>query len=642
MKLTSKLALSQIKTNRNRSVMTLLGIGLSSAMLTAVCGFVASAKATIDRALGYDYGNTDYNFTLVAIGAVLGAIIITASVIVVSNAFRVSAGERTRQFGILKSVGATKRQIAATVLYEGILLSVIGIPIGIAVGLLIELIGTSIITNLLNSLSSGGTLHVDSEEFLNFSFAAPPIMFVVAIVTSLGTVLLSAWLPARKAARIPAIDAIRSTGEVKLKRKNVRTSKLTQALFGFEGALAAKSLKRSRRNFRATIVSLTISIVLLVVAGSFGSLMKSTTNLIFPNIDATAVADWSSSLKVVNGVEGHGEVTDVDYISIDTATAETITEKLRNYKNAEIFGVGGIRRYSTALPDGTKTNGALISVDEKHYEELCKTAGVPLGSSLLINLRRETIDGKKTEYVPYDFSKLKGKPLMFSLAGHKPIEVTLTGELTGQDVSNEIAYMYESELAVIVSECESVVHSWFAKVDDVTGFTVYAKQVLDDRAPKSKEGIEVLADCIDIADATKQMRDMFNTIMFFVYGFVGMLTLIAVTSVISTISTNVRSRAREFAVLESVGMTKTGVKKMLNLESILCSVRSLVFGLPLGLFGAYALYRAMGLSVELTFRFPWLSVAECILGVFAVTWVTMRYSASRLKGGSIVETIRGE
>jgi putative ABC transport system permease protein len=155
MKLTAKLALSQIKTNRNRSVMTLLGIGLSSAMLTAVCGFVASAKATIDKVLGYDYGNADYNFTLVAMGAVLGAIIIVASVIVVSNAFRVSAGERTRQFGILKSVGATKRQIAVTVLYEGILLSVIGIPIGIAVGLLIELLGTSIITNLLNSLSSG-------------------------------------------------------------------------------------------------------------------------------------------------------------------------------------------------------------------------------------------------------------------------------------------------------------------------------------------------------------------------------------------------------------------------------------------------------------------------------------------------------
>jgi putative ABC transport system permease protein len=642
MKLTAKLALSQIKTNRNRSAMTLLGIGLSSAMLTAVCGFVASAKATIDKALGYDYSNGNYNLALVVMGTVLGAIIIAASVIVVSNAFRVSAGERTRQFGILKSVGATKRQIAATVLYEGILLSVVGIPIGIAVGLLIELIGTSVITNLLNSLSRGGTLNVDSEAFLNIPFAVPPIMFAVAILTSLGTVLLSAWLPARKAARIPAIDAIRNTGEINLKRKNIRTSKLTQALFGFEGTLAAKSLKRSRRNFRATVVSLTISIVLLVVAGSFGSLMKSTTNLIFPNIDATAVANWSSSLYVVNGAEGHGQVTDVDYVSLNTATAETITEKLRNYNNTEIYGIGGIRRYSTVLPDGTKTNGALITVDAKHYEELCKTAGVPLGSNLLINLRRETIDGKKTEYAPYDFSELKGKPLMFSLSGHEPIGVTLTGELSGQDVSNEIAYMHESELTVIVPECESVVYTWFAKVDDVTGFAKYAKQVLTDRAPKSKGGIEVNANCIDIADATKQISDMVNTIMFFVYGFIGMLTLIAVTSVISTISTNVRSRAREFAVLESIGMTKAGVKKMLNLESILCSVRSLVFGLPLGLFGAYALYHAMGLSVELPFRFPWLSVAECILGVFAVTWVTMRYSASRLKGGNIVETIRGE
>jgi putative ABC transport system permease protein len=89
-------------------------------------------------------------------------------------------------------------------------------------------------------------------------------------------------------------------------------------------------------------------------------------------------------------------------------------------------------------------------------------------------------------------------------------------------------------------------------------------------------------------------------------------------------------------------MTKAGVKKMLNLESILCSVRSLVFGLPLGLIGAYGLYRGMGLSVELPFSFPLLSIAECVLGVFAVTWVTMRYSASKLKGESIVETIRGE
>lgn len=636
MKLTTQLAFGQIKINRNRSIMTLIGIILSSAMLTAVCGFIASAKEVFDRAFEYDYSNESYNATLAAIGIVLGSVIIAASVIVISNAFRVSAGERTKQFGILKSTGATKKQIAETVLYEGVLLSAIGIPLGIIAGLLIELIGTTIITNLLKSLSNGGTLHVDSEEFLNIKFAAPPLMFVIAIFVSFGTVLLSAWLPARKAAKIPAIDAIRSTGEVKLKRKNVRTSKLTQILFGFEGALAAKSLKRNRRNFRATTISLTISIVLLIASKSFGSLMISTTNLLFQNIDATVIADWSSDLRV------NGENSNITYIPLDTKTAKAITEKLILYDDVEIFGIGGIRQYKVTLPNGTITNGAIFSVDEKHYEELCKTAGVPLGSNLLVNMRRETKDSKKIEYTPYNYSDFADKSLTFSLAGHEALVVIINGELTGKDVLNEIATMYESELVVIVPACESSLYTWFVKADDIVGFTKYADQILYDLAPQSTDSINVNADCYDVADATGQIRYLVNTIMFFVYGFVGMLTLIAVTSVISTINANIRSRSREFAALLSVGMTRSGVKKMLNLESILCSIRSLVLGLPIGVACAYLLYQGMGISAEVPFSFPWFYIVECMIGVFIVTWVTMRYSASRIKGGSIVETIRGE
>jgi len=89
-------------------------------------------------------------------------------------------------------------------------------------------------------------------------------------------------------------------------------------------------------------------------------------------------------------------------------------------------------------------------------------------------------------------------------------------------------------------------------------------------------------------------------------------------------------------------MTSSGVKKMLNLESLLCSVRSLIIGLPVGILGALAMHYGMAFSVDIPFNFPCLPVAECIFGVFVVTWVTMRYSASRLKGGNIIETIRGE
>jgi putative ABC transport system permease protein len=557
----------------------------------------------------------------------------------VSNAFRVSAGERTRQFGILKSVGATKQQIASSVLYEGVFLCVIGIPVGIAAGLLIALIGTGIITNLLHSMSSGGVLNVDSEDFLTVSFSAPPLMFVVAIVTSFGTVLLSAWLPARKAATIPSIDAIRNSGDIKIKSKNDRTSKLTQKIFGFEGALAVKSLKRSRRNFRATVLSLTISIVLIVAAGSFQAQMKRSTALMFQNIDATVETYWMSGYSMSYGDNGEIEI---DYLSISHETTAETTDKFKSFDGAEIFSLGGIGIYSAKLPDGTEASGAIISVDAERYEAMCKTAGVPVGSSLLVNVRRDTEDGRSREFTPYDFTKIINQELIFSISGHEPVTLAVSGELTGQDVPYDITNSFNAELIIIVPECESMHYYWYADVADTTGFTAHAEQILGNLAPQAHDYLTVDTGSLSIADIMKQLRDLVNTIMFFVYGFVGMLTLIAVTNVISTINTNVRSRAREFAALESVGMTKSGIKKMLNLESLLCSSKSLIFGLPLGFAGAYLLHWGMGVSVGIAFSFPWLPVIGCVLGVFAITWVTMRYSAARLRGDNIIETIRSD
>jgi putative ABC transport system permease protein len=651
MRLTARLALSQIKTQKNRSAMTVAGIALSSAMLTAVCGFVASAEAMIARVVGYNYTNAFYNSALIGMGVILGVIIIAASVIVVSNAFRVSAGERTRQFGILKSVGATKKQISASVLYEGVFLSAIGIPIGIGIGLLLELLGTSVITRLLTALSASGTMNVNSDEFLNVAFTVTPVMFIVAICVSFATVILSAWLPARKAAKIPAIDAIRSAGEVALKRRGVKTSRLTARLFGFEGALAAKSLKRSRRAFRATVVSLTISIIMLIAASGFGTLMMRTTSLMFPDVNATAIVDWSTNLSYTYG--DNGEIISLDYAPIGVETANAAAERLRAYGGAEIFGVGGISRYNIDLPDGTHIIGAaLLTVDSKHYAELCERANVPVGSTLLVNMWTRTPDGKRAEYKPYELSELKGRTIRFDIdAGFPfaetiekpdPVDVTIDGELTGEDVPIEILNTFESNFTVIVPEGDSIVYAWYANVGDVAGFATHAEAVVDELLPKASAGAWAGGSVIDIADATAQIKYMINTIMFFVYGFTGMLALIAVTGAVSTISTNVRSRAREFAALESVGMTKGGVRKMLNLESVMCSARSLIFGIPLGVLGAFALYKAMGIAAELPFELPLLGIAECVAGVFAVTWVTMRYAAGRLRDGSIVESIRGQ
>jgi len=573
MKLTAKLALSQVKTQKNRSVMTILGIALSSAMLTAVCGFGASVKQTIDSVIQYDYNNKTYNAALLTVGIVLGAIIIACSVIVVSNAFRVSAGERIKQFGMLKSVGATKRQITSSVVYEGIFLSAIGIPLGVAIGLFVELVGVSVITSLLQKLVKDDMANLDFEPVLRF--AAPYWMFIVAALTSFLTVMLSAWLPARKAAKIPAIEAIRQTEEVKLHPKQVKIGKLTQKLFGFEGVLAAKSIKRSRRNYRATTVSLTISVIMIIAAGSFGSTMKDVTQLLFPNIDATNLISYYSP-------EEPSTKTDV----------ENITGKLS--EQGSVFMIGKEKLES----------GTLIMLDTPHYIELCKKYRKTAGSN-----------------------------------------ITVTADDSA--LPNEIRFLLDGEMSpyIIVSECNPTDVCWFGKSDNAEAFSELGTSILMDNFGEDAGRRQTQS--MDIKMVTDNIKMTIDTVMFFVYGFVVMLTLIAVTGAVSTISTNIRSRKKEFAVLESVGMTKDGLRRMLRLESILCSFRALIFGLPIGLLISYGLFKTMGIEGtamegNLRFLFPWLYVVACVAGLFIITWLTMRFAVSRLKGGNIINAIRGD
>jgi putative ABC transport system permease protein len=89
-------------------------------------------------------------------------------------------------------------------------------------------------------------------------------------------------------------------------------------------------------------------------------------------------------------------------------------------------------------------------------------------------------------------------------------------------------------------------------------------------------------------------------------------------------------------------MTHDGLNRMLNLESILCSAKSLIVGLPLGALASYLVYQSMMQSVDFSYELPWLAVVQSVVAVFVITWVTMRYSASRLRGKNIVETIRSE
>jgi len=657
MKLTRKLAYSQLKINRRRTIWTLLGIAISTAMITAVYGFAMSGRAAFMELMSDDRNIDNYVNTLYGISAVLSVIIVTASVIVISNAFRVSAGEQVKQFGILKSVGATKQQITEMVLNEGLLLSIIGIPAGIILGLIVKFVALKMSNYLLMDLNAIDDIQVT----LHFIFAWQAVL--IAIIISLATVVLSAWLPAMKAAKIPAINAIRGVGEVKLKAKQIRTNPIIKKLFGIEGVLASTSLKRNKRNLRATVISLSISIIMFVAVNSLGTHMGRMANIVFHLTDANVISTFQGSVNVSYNEDGERIQT---FLTMSYENAEAITEKLREFPDAKVFGVGSDHNsYYTHIPrevmsqklydylnydDYFEQNPELasdqigrcvilLSVDTENYAELCKLAGVPLGSNILVNYFRVNIGGKWTDSTPYD---LKGKTLflldMRERISEQTIDLTLHGEISWQ-APKEILWFVSDAITVIVPSHDSYNYAWFTETDEPDEFVEYNLAVFDEMLSFDDES-PVSTSAFNTALEENAFRSIFNLIMLFTFGFVSMLTLIGLTNVISTISTNVRSRSREFAVLKSVGMTHGGLNRMLNLESILCSAKSLVIGLPLGIGASYFVYRSIVASVEFDYIFPWLAITQCIIAVFIITWVTMRFAASRLKDGNIVGTIR--
>ena len=653
MKLTQRLAKSQLKTNRSRTLWTLIGIALSTAMITAVFGFAASGDAMLrERAGDSEYYANLYSSMLISISAVFVSIIIVASVIVVSNSFRVSAGERSSQFGILKSVGATKKQITETIMYESIYLCLIGIPVGIVLGLLVNLTGLHIVDYFLagvNDLGGEGAMPLVME----FVFAWQAI--ILAIVCSFVTVCLSAWLPARKAAKIAAIDAIRGASEVKVESKAVRASWIVKKIFGFEGMLASQSLKRSRRNFRATVVSLTVSVVLFIIVGSFGAMMMTMTTVFFPGIDVNVVAQFYTHNHSMRTEDD--ELIERRYSTLDSGLAEDVAERMREYPNTTVIGVGSDNSsYQSFIPRemisprllefrsellvpieaGEDFIISLTVTDSETYALLCRLAGVQPGSNILINqMTGFYIGGGRSIFAPLEFSNQTLK--MVSYYYDEEFELPLHGELTIGSIPGEILHMV-SGIAVIVPQLETLSYMWFATTDDAAGFTDFANEVLYDSIL-----LELGVSRMNVFNVDAEGAALQNTgrlIMIFIYGFIIMLTLIGLTNVISTISTNIRSRSREFAILQSVGMTRGGLRRILNLESILSSVKSLIIGIPIGLIAAYFIHGVLTEPVEFPFVIPWAPIIQCTLGVLAVTWITMQYSASRLRGGSIVEKIR--
>lgn len=597
----------------------------------------------------------EYMRMLLSLAVIIIVIIAISSIFVIRNSFAISITEKTKLYGMLASIGATSKQIRHNVLFEGFVLGIIGIPAGILLGVgviaLLVVILNALLENMLNGIS--------------FVYAVPWWVAVISAVMSAVIILFSTLSSAFRASRIAPITAIRGNNDIKInKKKSYKSPKFIKKLFGVGGEIAYKNLKRSKKKYRTTVISIIVTVAMFISISTFieygmkitGDHFKDIPYNItvhandklsydeYENIYKRIIADTdiNSSIKACENYYGN-IVGLTDYYTEDAKAAE-----LQGGDLAYVFGVDNknFKEYVTALGynyDDVKDK-ALITNDFKYYNSdniLIKGKEFDLPMNTVVKL----YPNGTPSYTEDDIKEIqKTDPdFVYNPDDYKSVDLviydTINKEVPGSIVSSIMSTLNEG--SVLVSE--DYFKKLFGEDNDYTTRVI----VIDSADPvNTVEYINNLdienLDVFNINEQKEQMNAIVLIIAIFAYGFIIVISLIGITNVFNTINTNMRLRSKEFAMLKSIGMTKKEFNRMIRLESLFYGLKSLLIGVPLGLLGGYAIFKATGNTIMLEYSFPTMAVLISIVFVFFVVWLIMKLSISKVNKQNIIETIRND
>lgn len=537
------------------------------------------------------------------------------------------------------------------------MLGIIGIPAGILLGVgviaLLVVILNALLENMLNGIS--------------FVYAVPWWVAVISAVMSAVIILFSTLSSAFRASKIAPITAIRGNNDIKInknKRKSYKAPKFIKKLFGVGGEIAYKNLKRSKKKYRTTVISIIITVAMFISISTFieyglkiaGDHFKDMPYNItvhandklsyeeYENIYKRIIADTDINSSIKACGNDYGNIVGLtDYYTEDAKAAELPGGDL-----AYVFGVDNksFKEYVTALGynyDDVKDK-ALITNDFKYYNSdniLIKGKEFDLPMNTVVKL----YPNGTPSYTEDDIKEIqKTDPdFVYNPDDYKSVDLviydTINKEVPGSIVSSIMSTQIEG--SVLVSE--DYFKKLFGEDNDYTTRVI----VIDSADPvNTVEYINNLdienLDVFNINEQKEQMNAIVLIIAIFAYGFIIVISLIGITNVFNTINTNMRLRSKEFAMLKSIGMTKKEFNRMIRLESLFYGLKSLLIGVPLGLLGGYAIFKATGNTIMLDYSFPTMAVLISIVFVFFVVWLIMKISISKVNKQNIIETIRND
>ena len=616
---------------------------------------------------------------LFTVATVVALIIILTSVYCIKNSFNISITEKIRQYGMLASVGATRRQIKSSVKTEAAMLGVVGIPVGTMSGILASLI----LVKVVNALSAG---------WLNFalSFHTSLPALILAVILSIATIYFSATGSARRAAKVTPLEAIRNTKEIKIKSAKLKTPAIIGRIWGIGGVISYKNIKRNKKKYRTTVTSIVICSVTFIVISYFMSMAFSVVGMSYASVDYNIGINMSCK-------------KDLDI--------EKLSELLSGIEGAEDYLVGAGYYFDVDKPEYTKEYGEycgqlyddsedvsqefLITVlNDKSYDKYASDAGIKNADTGAILVNKGTFDvynEKSSKYVKEEMELYKYKAGDTIRCGYNVYEdavdddnavegdtesstednsgyvdeetinkgVRKTVDVTIAGVTDKVPTCYNgygntSLLFMNQKGFESLWADGKSGNEFKPGNAIYSAYVVAENADEyqdtlekeTAENPEYSQISFYASNMDKQMRDeksLFTLLGVFAYGLIVVIALIGITNIINTLSTGMELRSREFATLRSIGMTDKQFAGMVRLESVFISVKALVIGVPLGILISYLLCVMMNrMDDAIIYEPPYKAIILCIVVVIMLIYAIMKLSMTKLRHNNIIETIKNE
>lgn len=571
------------------------------------------------------YGDSSMKALLV-LSTIVTVIIIVTSVYCIKNSFNISITEKTKEYGILKSVGATTSQIKKSVYYEAFLLGCVGIPIGILSGVLASFILIHVVNFFIRSMFVG-------NEYLIFKISY--LSIVISIILSIITIFMSSKKGAKIASKTSPMVLIRGNDDIKVNSKKLKTPKYINKLFGIGGVVSYKNIKRNKKKYRTTIVSIVMSVSVYIalsyfVNTAFDVVKMEKGDYTYNLVYTSYTTDYNLNYNNVLNFSKHDTVKKYSIVRMSTITG--------NFKASKDF-----KKYNayTSEEEPILNSVTLISVGKEEYLRYISKLGLNYNNvkdkGILID-NDIGYDNEKKLDVSYNMTdNKKGDIINFtSMKGDKTFDMELAS------VTNIRPFGYENNygsLVMVVSD------EYMEKLDKLESVSLYVESTDPDKLQsdidkmcKDTEGCYV-----NNVDATvKQMKSIYTVIAIFLYGFIIVISLIGITNIFNTITTNMTLRKREFATLKSIGMTSKEFNRMIFLESFFYIFKSLLIGIPIGVLLSYLIFKGFTNQVLFSYKVPFKGIIVSIAVVcLLIVWLN-NYSSKKANKGNVIETIRNE